>query len=195
MNFYPEHLSTTEISGVSGEGWTDRSHSYIYNNFFSYVDAQHYITPSFLLRWRVQLGFISIFDEQGNTTTKDAASGTETETKVSEEWYWLQPYVGGWIGFTYQIIPSFLSVTGGVAIPVGNHATTWYLYHTEQTDETEDSVTTSDYSEFSGFYTQFSLGATLMLNSNFSFELGTLMDANTEKTGLNSVALTVKYKN
>ena len=194
MQFFPDHLSTTKISNVAEEGWTERSHSYISNNFFSYVDAQHYITTSFLIRWRVQLGFISIVDEQGNTKIKDAASGTETETKISGEWHWLQPYLGGWIGFTYQAIPSFLSLTGAVAIPVGTNSTNWSLLHTTQTDEDNDYVTTTDTNTFSGIYTQFSLGVTMTLNPNVILELGTVMDANTQKTGLNAVALTLKYK-
>jgi hypothetical protein len=193
MRFYPEHL--TETSGVSGEGWTGRSHSYIDNNFFSYVDAQHYITTSFLIRWRLQLGFVSIFDEQGNTKTKDAATGRETEIKISDEWYYLQPYLGGWIGFTYQAIPSFLSLTGGVSIPVVTNAASWYLLHSETTNDDNDYVTRSDTHNFSGIYTQFTLGAVLMLNQNITFELGTVMDANTKKTGLNAVSLTLKYKN
>jgi hypothetical protein len=41
LQFYPDHLSTTKISNGTAEGWTDRSHSYIYNNFFGYVDGQH----------------------------------------------------------------------------------------------------------------------------------------------------------
>jgi hypothetical protein len=147
-----------------------------------------------LLRWRTQFGLVTIFDEQGHTKTQDT-SGNVTETKVSDEWYWIQPYVGGSIGFTYQAIPSFLSITGAVSIPVGTNATYWSLYHTKTTNDDNDSVATSDVNTFSGFYTQFSLGATMMLNSNVSFELGTVMDASTQKTGLNSVALTLKYKN
>jgi hypothetical protein len=194
MRFYPEHSNTTKISGVAEEGWTGRPHSYISNNFFGYVDAQHYISTSFLLRWRVQLGFLSTFDKQGNTTAKDAATGTKTETKISEETYSLCPYLGGWIGFTYQLIPSFLSLTGAVAIPLTN-TTNWYLLHTEQTYEDYDYVTTSDYHLFSGIYTQFSLGVAMTLNPNVTFELGTIIDANTKKTGLNAVSLTFKYKN
>jgi hypothetical protein len=195
MLFYPEHFETREISGVSGEGWTKRPHSYIHNNFFGYVDAQHYVTTGFLLRWRAQFGFISIFDKQGNTTTKDLASGVETETKISDEGYVLQPYLGGYVGFTYQLIPSFLSVTGGVAIPVGTNAIYWWLSHTETNNDDDDVVTTTDTNVFAGIYTQFSLGMAMMLNSNITLELGTVIDANTQKTGLNSVALTLKYKN
>jgi hypothetical protein len=194
MRFYPDYLTETEISGVSGGGWTERSHSYINNLFFSYVDSQNYITPALLIRWRLQLGLISTFEEQGNTKTKDAATGTETERKESVESYVMQPYLGGWIGFTWQAIPSFLSIIGAVAIPVGTNATYWYFLHSETTDDDNDSVTTADYSGFAGFYTQFSLGATMMLNSNLTFELGTVMDASSQRTGLDSVALTLKYK-
>jgi hypothetical protein len=195
LAFFPEYLTTTEVTNGATDGWTERSHSYFSNHFFGYVDAQHYITMSFLLRWRAQFGFLSSFEEYGNTKTK-ATDGTVTERKESTERYTLWPYVGGWIGFTYQAIPSLLSVTGGVALPiVGSNAASWYFQHTEITDDDYDLVTTADYTGFFGFYTQFSLGATLTLNSNFSFELGTLMDANTQKTGLNSVALTLKYKN
>jgi hypothetical protein len=193
--FYPEYSSTTKISNPAGEGWIKRPHSYISNNFFGYVDGQHYISTGFLIRWRTQFGFISIFDRQGTTKTKDAASGTETETKVSDEWYWLQPYLGGWIGFTYQLVPSFLSLTGAVVIPVGTNAISWSLLHTDQNDEANDYVTVTDTHSFSGVYTQFSLGVAMTLNSNISFELGTVMDANTQKTGLNAVSLTLKYKN
>jgi hypothetical protein len=195
MQFYPEYSSTTKISTPEGDGWTKRPHSYISNNFFGYVDGQHYISTSFLIRWRAQFGFISIFDKQGTTKTKDAASGTEMETKISDEWYWLQPYLGGWIGFTYQLIPSFLSLTGAVVIPVGTNAVSWSLLHTDQNDEVNDYVTATDTHSFSGIYTQFSLGVAMALNSNVSLELGTVMDANTQKTGLNAVSLTLKYKN
>jgi hypothetical protein len=102
--------------------------------------------------------------------------------------------LGGWIGFTYQLVPSFLSVTGAVAIPVGTNATTWSLLHTKQTNDDNDFVTTTDTNTFLGIYTQFSLGLTMTLNSNVTLELGTVMDANTQKTGLNAVALTLKYK-
>jgi hypothetical protein len=192
MRFYPEHLTTTELS-TGKEGWKDRSQSYIYNMFYGYVDGQHYVTPSFLLRWRAQYGLISIFEEYGDTETKDASTGVVTKEKTSQESYSLNPFVGGWIGFRYQAIPSLLSVTGGVTFPIAGTLAYWYFLHTETTYA--DRVLTSDYTAFSGFYTLFSLGATLTLNSNVSFELGTVIDAGTQRTGLDSVALTLKYKN
>jgi hypothetical protein len=195
MQFYPDHLSTTKISNGKEEGWKDRSQSYITNNFYGYADGQHYISTIFLIRWRAQFGLYSIFEEYGNTKTKDT-SGTVTEEKISRESYTMWPYVGGWIGFTYQAIPSFLSLTGAVQFPiVGANAMSWWFQHTKTTYADADFVSTEDYSGFYGFYTQFTLGAAVMLNSNVTFELGTVMDANTKKTGLNAVSLTLKYKN
>jgi hypothetical protein len=194
MQFYPEEERTVQQTGLPDD-YTRRGRSYIGDTLLGYYNRQYTMSAKLALAWRVNLRLGFYYYKQDHTFEK--TGGVETETKVTDEQIFLVANVIPRFAFAYQLIPGTLTLNGAFVLNdiTPTQATGWYLYRDITTDETSDTVKTTDRNTFTSINPFFTLGAAWSISPYMTFESGFRINtSNNADNILKDISIGVVYK-
>jgi hypothetical protein len=205
--FYPEERTKVEVTGQS-DGYTRQDRSFFANTLWGYINRQYYPTTRFSISWRI---FYAVYTGwTTNGVTKTTTGGAETSNETTSDTFDLGIGIAPRIAFYYQVVPSLLTLFGGITLNEIGSYTNFIGYTFSKTEIAtgnaypaggeayNNNTATFTAHAFNGINAKFNLGVVWKLTQNFELDSGvgfTMGAAGTGKmAALNSITVSAVYR-